>query len=150
METAKDLYDAGYDCPPYMVIYEIGHDICKEQHDIMDNGIDISALSSSFAALPRLAEVGLDFSDGLEGQDSTLWLFLTSVGDESYEYHMRILSKAIQTARDKGRTINTISLTGFKLPCYFPCEVPERRTLSESAGTCKAAWAIRLVYPWNK
>jgi hypothetical protein len=62
VETAKELYDAGGEadeCPPYMVIYETVHSICKEQRNIVDSGADLSVLSSTLGALPRLTEVGL-------------------------------------------------------------------------------------------
>ena len=100
MKTAKELYDAGGEadeCPLYMVIYETVRNICKEQRSIVDNGVDLSVLSSALRALPRLTEVGLSFYEGIEGEDGllpSLALSMTTV-EESYEYHVRIVSNVI-------------------------------------------------------
>lgn len=55
VEQAKDLFDATGEanrCPPYMVIYETLHNICTEQRNIVDNGVDVTDLSSTLGALP--------------------------------------------------------------------------------------------------
>jgi len=96
VETAKELYDGGGgadEYPSYVVIYETLHDICEEQRSIMDNGVDLSVLSSTFGALPRLTEVGLSFCEAIE-DDSSLSPFtagMTTVED-SHEYHLRVVS----------------------------------------------------------
>ena len=54
------MCDAGGEAdeyPSYMVIYEALHDICKEQRSIIDKGVDLAVLCSTFGALPRLTEV---------------------------------------------------------------------------------------------
>jgi len=73
VETAKELYDGGGgadEYPSYMVIYETLHDICEEQRSIMNNGVDLSVLSSTFGALPRLTEAGLSFCEAIEDDSS--------------------------------------------------------------------------------
>lgn len=84
-----------------MVIYEALHNICKMQRSIVDNGIDLSVLSSTLRALPQLTDMGLSFCEPLEGEDPLLWSFAPNmtVGEESFEYHVRVISNAIQHAR---------------------------------------------------
>jgi hypothetical protein len=100
VEGAKDIYDAGYkadDYPPYMVIYETVHRICKEQHSIVDKGVDLAALSSTLGALPRLTKLELTFCEAAEDEDATL-SFLASdmtIAEDSYEHHIRVVSGAI-------------------------------------------------------
>lgn len=56
MDTAKKLYDAGDgadESPAYMVIYDTLRDICEMQRSIVDNGVDLSVLSSTLGALLR-------------------------------------------------------------------------------------------------
>ena len=56
MEITKEMCDAGGEAdeyPSYMVIYEALHDICKEQRSIIDKGVDLAVLCSTFGALPR-------------------------------------------------------------------------------------------------
>lgn len=137
METAKELYNAGGEadeCPPYMVIYEIVHSICKEQRNIVDSGTDLSVLSSTLGALPCLTEVALSFCEAIESHNAMLLSFASDIilVEESYEYHMRVVSDALQSARSSGVTIHTISLSDFNLPYYSTWEVPDLRTLSES------------------
>jgi hypothetical protein len=140
VETAKELYDAGGEadeCPPYMVIYETVHSICKEQRNIVDSGTDLSVLSSTFGALPRLTEVGLSFYEAIESDDALSWSFASDMivaEEESYEYHIRAVSDAIESTRKSGVTIHTISLSEFNLPYYSTWEVPDLSTLSESLG----------------
>ncbi|KAL3418453.1 hypothetical protein PVAG01_10169 [Phlyctema vagabunda] len=121
VETAKDLYDTGGEadkCPSYMVIYDILRRICKEQRSIIDNSVDRSVLSSAFGALPRLTDVGLSFCDAIEEDDWLLSSFASDmvVAEESYEYHVRVVSDAIQSARHEGVAIHTIRLLGLGLP----------------------------------
>ncbi|KAH7305379.1 hypothetical protein BKA65DRAFT_531191 [Rhexocercosporidium sp. MPI-PUGE-AT-0058] len=59
VEIAKEIYDGGGgadEYPLYMIIYESLHDVCEKQRSIVDNGIDLSVLSSTFGTLPRLTE----------------------------------------------------------------------------------------------
>ena len=136
METTKEIYDAGGEAdeyPSYMVIYETLHDVCKEQRSIVDNGVDLSVLSSTFGALPRLTEIGLSFCEAIE-DDSSLSPFTPGMttAEDSYEYHLRVVSDAIQSSRNRGAAIHTINLSGFDLPYYHAWEVPDLSTLSES------------------
>jgi hypothetical protein len=137
VEAAKEVYDAGYEAdeyPPYMVIYETVHRIFKEQCSIVDNGVDLSVLSSTLGALPRLTKLELSFCEAVEDDDATLSLFASGMttAEESYEYHIRVVSDAIQFARNMGVAIYTICLSGFNLPYCHSWEVPKRTTLSES------------------
>ena len=71
MEETKDLYDARYgahECPPYMVVYDTVHNMCKEQHNIVDEDVDLMVLSSVLGALPRLTKVTLSFCEAVEGR----------------------------------------------------------------------------------
>ena len=117
-----------------MVIYETIHRACKEQRSIVDNGLDLSVLSSTFRALPRLTDVGLAFCGAIEGEDWLLSSFTSDmvVAEESYEYHVRVTSEALQCAKNRGVTIQTISLSFFNLPYYHTWEVPHLSTLSKS------------------
>jgi hypothetical protein len=136
VETTKEIYDAGGEAdeyPLYMVIYETLHDMCKEQRSIVDNGVDLSVLSSTFGVLPRLTEVGLSFCEAIEDDSSLLPITLDiTIAKDSYKYHLRVVSDAIQSSRNRGVAIHTISLSGFDLPCYYTWEVPDLSTLSES------------------
>ncbi|KAH8799386.1 hypothetical protein F5884DRAFT_811731 [Xylogone sp. PMI_703] len=151
VETAKELYDAGDEAdesPSYMIIYEALHDICKEQRSIVDNGVDLSVLSSTFGALPRLSDVGLSFCETTH-EDSQLspFTYNMTTAEESYEYHVRVVSDAIQSARKRGAAIHTISLSGFNLPYYYTWEVPDLSTLSESLKKLlKSVLVLRLSY----
>ena len=93
VEEAKDLYDAGYpadECPPYMVIYEILHNVYEEQHNIVDKGIDLRMLSSAFTALFQLTELSLSFCQTVEEEgwlESYLALDMTMT-EKSYEHHV--------------------------------------------------------------
>ncbi|KAH6696619.1 hypothetical protein BKA61DRAFT_497630, partial [Leptodontidium sp. MPI-SDFR-AT-0119] len=147
METAKEIYDGGNranDYPSYIVIYETLHDICEEQRNIVDNGVDLSVLSSTFGALPRLTEVGLSFCEVIE-DDSSLSPFTAGMttAEDSYGYHLRVVSDAIQSSRNRGAAINTVSLSGFNLPYYHEWEVPELSTLLESLG--KLLQSVRVI-----
>ncbi|KAH6703074.1 hypothetical protein BKA61DRAFT_191912 [Leptodontidium sp. MPI-SDFR-AT-0119] len=147
VETAKEIYDGGGradEYPSYMAIYETLHDICEEQRSIVNNGVDLSVLASTFGALPRLTEVGLSFCEAIE-DDSSLSPFTLGMttAEDSYEYHLRVVSDAIQSSRNRGVAINTISLSGFNLPYYHAWEVPELSTLSESLR--KLLQSIRVL-----
>lgn len=136
METTKDFYDANGEAdeyPSYMVIYRTLHDICKKQRSIVDNAVDLSVLSSTFGALPRLTDVGLSFCEAIE-DDSSLSPFTSGMttAEDSYEYHVRVVSDAIQSSRVSGAAIHTVSLSGLDLPYYHTREVPDLSTLSES------------------
>ena len=122
----KDLYDADY--PPYVAIYETIRSICKEQRGIVDEGIDLSVLSSILGALPRLKEVGLSFCDSIELEN---WFLpgMTMV-EESYENHLGVISNAVKSARNRGIDIHTVSLLGFRFPFYD--ELPRLSTLLRS------------------
>jgi hypothetical protein len=124
VELAKDLYDAecADDLHPYMSVYETVNDICKEQHSIVDGGIDVSVLPSLFIALPRLTELRLSFLEAL-GEQSWVLSSLTPdivMEKEPYESHIRVVSNAIQSARKRGVVILATSLLEFDLPHYHP------------------------------
>ncbi len=87
----------------------------------MDSGADLSVLLSTLGALPRLMEVGLSFCEAIESDNALLWSFALdmTVAEESYEYYIRVVSNAIQSARSSSITIYTISLSEFDLPYYF-------------------------------
>lgn len=151
VETTKEIYDADGEAdeyPSYMVIYKTLHDICKEQRSIVDNGVDRSVLSSTFGALPRLTEVGMSFCEAIE-DDSSLSPFTPGMttAEDSYEYHVRVVSDAIQSSRNKGAAIHTISLSEFDLPYYHTWEVPDLSTLSESLRKLlESIQVLRLSY----
>ncbi|KAH6703079.1 hypothetical protein BKA61DRAFT_618854 [Leptodontidium sp. MPI-SDFR-AT-0119] len=86
-----------------MVIYETLHDICEEQRSIIDNGVDLSVLTSTFGALPRLTEVGLSFCEAIE-DDSSLSPFTAGMttAEDSHEYHLRVVSNATLLSRVPG------------------------------------------------
>jgi hypothetical protein len=134
VEIARELYDAGDgadESPSYMVIYEALHNICKMQRSIVDNGIDLSVLSSTLRALPQLTDVGLSFCEPLE--DPLLWSFASNmtVAEESFKYHMQVVSDAIQHARNRDVAIHTINLSGFTL-YHSIWKDPDLSTLSAS------------------
>jgi hypothetical protein len=41
-----------------------------------------------------------------------------TLAEESYEYYVRVVSDVIQSARNRGVAIHSISLSGFNLPRY--------------------------------
>ena len=49
-----------------MAIYDSLRDVCQEQHNIMDNEVDLMVLSSALEALSRLAELNLYFDKTVE------------------------------------------------------------------------------------
>jgi hypothetical protein len=52
-----------------MKIYYAARSICEEQYNIVEEGLDLPLPSSVLGALPRLAEVGLDFRAMLRQMD---------------------------------------------------------------------------------
>jgi hypothetical protein len=137
------MYDEEYPegrCPPYMTIYHAGHSICKEQCEIVGNGVDLTVLSSALKALPRLREVAVHFQLTPDEHYSlelySYFLGLMSTSEKSYEHHFRVVSNAIQSARQSSISIDTISLVGFD-PLYhssYPQINPDLSTLSVSLG----------------
>ncbi|KAH6662963.1 hypothetical protein B0J14DRAFT_621705 [Halenospora varia] len=124
VETAKDIYDANGkadECPSYM-------------RSIVNYGVDRSVLSFALGAFSRLTNVRLSFCETIEDRDEQLSPFISNmtIAEESYEYHVRVVSDAIQSARNKGIVIHTISLSGYHLPYYYTWEIPDLSTLSES------------------
>jgi hypothetical protein len=92
VDLAKDLYDDGGedDCPSYMAIYETVHEMCKEQHSIIEKGADL-ILSSIFRALPLLKEVRMSFCQTLEECD---WVLQSLIPDmimeeDFYKHHLK-------------------------------------------------------------
>src|SRR4051794_22097086 len=55
-----------------------------------------------------------------------------TAAENSYEYHVRVVSNVIRSPRNNGIAIHTISLLPFYLPYYHTWEVPNLSTLSES------------------
>jgi hypothetical protein len=107
-----EYYDAGDPAdnyPPHMAIYETLLIICEDQRGIMDKSVDVSVLSSVLGALPRLREVRLSFCDTVEQED---WFQSEmTMPVKSYEYHIRVISNAIESARNNGAVIHTIGLS---------------------------------------
>ena len=123
-----------------MTIYHAGHSICEEQCEILGKDVDLTVLSSALRAFPRLREVAVHFQvtpdehDWLESYSYFLGLMSTS--EKSYEHHFRVVSNAIQSARQSGISIDTIRLWGFD-PLYHssnPQINPDLSTLSVSLG----------------
>ena len=143
-------YDGGGEAdedPFYMVISETLHDICEEQRSILDNGVDLSVPSSNFGAHPRLTKLRLTFCEVIE-DDSSLPTFTAGMttAEDSHEYHLRVVSDAIQSSRNRGAGINTISLSGFHLPYYYEWEDPDLGTLSDSLGKLlQSVQVLRLI-----
>jgi hypothetical protein len=114
-----------YRWPPYIKIYHSARSICEEQHDIMEEGLDVANLSSVLGALPQLKEVGLDFrKEELPGLSSSD----ISMAEKSHEHHIRVISIAMEKARNCGISIDSLSLQGPKIP---DCEGRDHKTLSE-------------------
>lgn len=135
MDLAKDLYDAECEedeCPSYMAIYNTVHEICREQHNIVNEGADL-VLLSVLKALPQLKEVRLYFGGVLEDCG---WLLQSltpdMISDEFYQHHLYVVASAIRRARTRGVAIHTISLWAFELPYYCPWDIPDLSTLSAS------------------
>jgi hypothetical protein len=117
-----DEDDLGNVCPPYMKIYRTARSICKEQHNIVEEGIDLTLISSVLRALPRLKEVRLDFCPTVHGKEwlnSYSYLAVMAMAEKSHEHHIRVVSSAIQSAGKSGISINTLSLLGFDFPCHW-------------------------------
>ncbi|KAH7408852.1 hypothetical protein BKA64DRAFT_773287 [Cadophora sp. MPI-SDFR-AT-0126] len=100
---------------------------------IIDNGVDLSVLCLTFGALPRLTEVGLSSCEAIEDNLSpSPFTAGMTTAEDSYKYHLRVVSNTIQSSRNRGAAINTISLSEFDLPYYHVWEVLDLSTLSES------------------
>ena len=145
------MCDAGGEAdeyPSYMVIYEALHDICKEQRSIIDKGVDLAVLCSTFGALPRLTEVGLSFCEAIEDDLSpSPFTAGMATAEDSYQYHLRVVSDAIQNSRNRGAAINTISLSGFDLPYCHVWEILDLSTLLESLRKLlQSVRVLRLSY----
>jgi hypothetical protein len=132
------MYDKEYPeggCPPYITIYYTGQSICKEQCDIVWNHVDFSVLLSALTALPRLRQVAVHFQvtpDEYDWLEHSYFLGLMSTSEKSYEHHFLVVLNAIQSARQSGISIDTISLWGFD-PLYHssnPQINPDLSTLS--------------------
>ena len=144
------MCDAGGEAdeyPSYMVIYEALHDICKEQRSIIDKGVDLAVLCSTFGALPRLTEVGLSFCEAIEDDLSpSPFTAGMATAEDSYQYHLRVVSDAIQNSR-RGAAINTLSLSGFDLPYCHVWEILDLSTLLESLRKLlQSVRVLRLSY----
>lgn len=115
-----------------MKIYHAVHSICEEQHNIVEEGLDIALLSLVLGALPRLKEVGLDFRATLHLKE---WLYpyfnVISMAEKSHEHHIQVISSAIKKTRECGISINSLSLCGFDI---LDWQGHDRRTLSEAIG----------------
>jgi hypothetical protein len=117
VEVANEMYDEEDPeggCPPYMTIYHAGHSICEEQCDIVEEDVDLTVLSSVFRAFPQLREVAIHFQLTLGEHDwlesYSYFLGLMSTNEKSYEHYVRMVSNAIQSARQSSLSIDTISL----------------------------------------
>jgi hypothetical protein len=137
----KDLRDEGfaYDAPHYMDIYDSLYSMCEEQRSIIDGGIDLTVLSSAFRALPKLSDLSLSFHKMITEEDWLSSYFLgwdLTMVEKSYEYHIRVVSKAIRNTSDMGASINTISLSGLQLSYHYAWQVVDFDwgSLSETLG----------------
>jgi hypothetical protein len=110
-----------------MKIYHSARSICEEQHDIMEEGLDVTNLSLVLGALPRLKEVDLDFRKDLPGLSSGD----VRMAEKSHEHHIRVISIAMEKARNCGISINSLSLRELNIP---DCEGRDHKTLSEVLG----------------
>ena len=78
---------------------------------------ELQVLSSTLReeALPRLTEGDLSSYEGIEGEDGLLRLLPSFVSGmtmaEEYEYHVRFVSNAIQSARNMDVAIDTQTLS---------------------------------------
>ncbi|KAJ9315767.1 hypothetical protein DTO271D3_4023 [Paecilomyces variotii] len=123
VEEAKELYDLKYhdgECPSYMVIYDRLQKICEEQRGIINTDTDIAVLSSALQKLPKLAELRVDFCRPVQKGDwlqSYLDLDMT-MGEKSYEHHLKVVSKAIWIANGSGVPLRTVCLSQLQLPYH--------------------------------
>ncbi|XWW97899.1 hypothetical protein V2A60_005895, partial [Cordyceps javanica] len=111
VDIVKEMHDEGDDAneiPSYMSVYETLHDICNEQRSIIDEGSDL-ILASAFCALPLLKEVELIFCEALQTGNRLLDddMFIKK---DYHQHHLQVAMSAIQTARQRGVAIHTISL----------------------------------------
>jgi hypothetical protein len=94
-----------YDGPSYMLVHDVLRDICEEQQDIMNVGLDETALFTVFTRLPKLETMALWFCPTVEEEEwvgSVLARGLTM--EESCEYHSRVIRNAIHIARESTST----------------------------------------------
>jgi hypothetical protein len=123
--------------PPYMKIYHDARSVCEEQHNIVEEGLDLTLLSSVFGALPQLKGVGLHFR-ATTRQEKLLDLYMgeMSIAEKSYEHHIRVILNAIKKARKGGISIDSLDLRGFDLRGFdiLDRDIRDQETLSEIFG----------------
>ncbi|KAF3012718.1 hypothetical protein E8E15_004220 [Penicillium rubens] len=73
---------------------------------------NVAALSSALRELPRLAELKMHFCPTMVGANAleSYLAFGMSMTAESYEHHIRVLTKAIRVAGDTGNMVRAICL----------------------------------------
>jgi hypothetical protein len=115
-----------------MKIYHAARSICEEQHNIVEEGLDLTFLSSVLGALPQLKEVGLHFR-ATTRQKELLDLYIDeiSMAEKFHEHHIRVISNAIKKARKGGISIDSLDLRGFDI---LDREGRDHKTLSEVLG----------------
>lgn len=133
VDIAKEMHDEGDDAdkiPSYMSVYETLYDICNEQRSIIDEGSDL-ILASVFCALPLLKEVELTFCEALQTGNRLLDddMFIKK---DYHQHHLQVAMSAIQTARQRGVAIHTISLWGLERPYLHTWEGPDFAAVSET------------------
>ncbi|ATY61392.1 F-box Skp2 [Cordyceps militaris] len=133
LKPAKEMHDEGDDAdkiPSYMSVYETLYDICNEQRSIIDEGSDL-ILASVFCALPLLKEVELTFCEALQTGNRLLDddMFIKK---DYHQHHLQVAMSAIQTARQRGVAIHTISLWGLERPYLHTWEGPDFAAVSET------------------
>jgi hypothetical protein len=113
-----------------MVIYDTVLRICQKQRGIVDESADLTILSSTLEALPRLEAVGLYFGDTIEREN--WFLPEMTMAEESHKHHIQVITTAIQSAKRRRAAISIFSLSWFRPPYYGG--VPDLSSFSESLG----------------
>lgn len=103
-----------------MVIYDRLQKICEEQRGIINTDTDIAVLSSALQKLPKLAELRVDFCRPV-GKGDWLQSYLDldmTMGEKSYEHHLKVVSKAVWIANGSGVPLRTVCLSQLQLPYH--------------------------------
>ena len=114
--------------------YNILHTVCEEQHNIMNNSIDLMMLSSALEALFWLTELSLCFCETVKKKDwLESYLVLNMIMTEkSYKHHVQVISNVIQSVRNKNVFIHIMYFLKFQLLYYHSWHVSDLNALSES------------------
>jgi hypothetical protein len=98
-------------------VKKIIHQRSEEDRFIMENGIDIAALSLALRSLPNLSDLYLTFRkfDSGERDPVSHKLDVFVAQKDTLEYHLPVLAQAISQARAAGRRFSSIRLVGVRL-----------------------------------